>query len=413
MQIQLDAHKKYLVAVSGGPDSMALLDMARKCGVALVVCHVNYKKRKSSDRDEKIVREYCHKYQIPCYVNCVTTHHQGNFQAWAREYRYDFFAEVYQKEHCDELLIAHQADDFLETYLSKKERHSGRFNPAIAVRSEVKGMAIYRPLLDHYKKELEQYCHDNDVSYGIDETNLQPLYHRNVIRAKLAQLDQSAKQALYEEAKHAQERLTHDLELAKQYYTKYSIGGELDVSKLLALQHPYQELVLSLFIAAQVGPQELQLSRGRIQDLLSKLKTNKKSFSNILSKQTVIERHYDRLVIKPFAKAEPFSYTLERFEPLQTPYFRVMAQGQPLEGIQVSPEDYPLTIRSYQLSDTVVINEGHKKVNRLFIDAKVPLSLRHTIPVVLNHQGEILLISGIYQEVRRKTLQSNVFVVKC
>src|SRR4051812_5153416 len=64
----LDKNKFYIIAVSGGPDSMFLLEKVRLEGFNLVVSHVNYQKRENSDYDEKIVRDYCQKYSLPCEV---------------------------------------------------------------------------------------------------------------------------------------------------------------------------------------------------------------------------------------------------------------------------------------------------------------------------------------------------------
>ena len=85
----------YLVAVSGGADSMALLDMLKNKQYKLIVAHINYKKRDSSDRDEEIVKKYCEKHNIMCYVDKPTQTNKGNFEEWARNARYTFFKKLY------------------------------------------------------------------------------------------------------------------------------------------------------------------------------------------------------------------------------------------------------------------------------------------------------------------------------
>src|SRR5437763_9346486 len=107
----------YILAVSGGPDSMFLLDKMRLEGFNLVVAHVNYKKREDSDYDEKLVRNYCQKYALPCEV------YQGknfeyssisNFQDRARKIRYDFFQKLADKYLTKYIIVAHHLDDHLE-----------------------------------------------------------------------------------------------------------------------------------------------------------------------------------------------------------------------------------------------------------------------------------------------------------
>ena len=78
----------YIIGVSGGPDSMALLDMCRKEGFQLVVAHMNYKKRDTADRDMELVRSYCARFHIPFEAKLQTKPCVGNFQAFAREERY-------------------------------------------------------------------------------------------------------------------------------------------------------------------------------------------------------------------------------------------------------------------------------------------------------------------------------------
>ena len=84
-----------------------------------------------------------------------------------------------------------------------------------------------------------------------------------------------------------------------------------------------------------------------------------------------------------------------------------------MEGIYVSEDDFPLIIRNYRENDVISLKSGHKKVNRIFIDKKIKLLERRKIPIVINRKNKIILISGIYRDVERKGLQSNIFVVKC
>ena len=85
-----------LVAVSGGSDSMALLDMLYNKGEKLVVCHVNYNVRESALRDENIVRDYCKERGIPLEIlkGFKYDKSEGNFENWARVVRYNFFKEI-------------------------------------------------------------------------------------------------------------------------------------------------------------------------------------------------------------------------------------------------------------------------------------------------------------------------------
>ena len=117
-------NRMYIVGVSGGPDSMFSLEKMWSEGYNLVVAHVNYKKRASSDYDEQIVKNYCQKYSLLYEVYHSKNIPKGNFQAQARRIRYTFFQQLATKYQTKYIIVAHHFDDHLETYLLQKQRHS-------------------------------------------------------------------------------------------------------------------------------------------------------------------------------------------------------------------------------------------------------------------------------------------------
>ena len=100
---------------------MALLDMCRRHGVSMVVAHVNYQKRESAARDMQIVQDYCKQYGIACEVYMQNKQCTYNFQAFARDVRYAFYRSLCEIYHAQGVLLAHQMDDHIETYLMQKE----------------------------------------------------------------------------------------------------------------------------------------------------------------------------------------------------------------------------------------------------------------------------------------------------
>jgi len=155
-----DKDKVYLVAVSGGPDSMALLDMLYKQKYKIMVAHVNYKKRVESDEEQQMVQHYCETKKIPFYSTDFDSKKvdlKQSFQVQAREFRYHFFSEIYQEKQCDGLFVAHQKDDLIETYLLKKQRNVINESYLILNETIIKKMKVYRPLLNDYKNENEYF----------------------------------------------------------------------------------------------------------------------------------------------------------------------------------------------------------------------------------------------------------------
>lgn len=182
-------NKKYLIAVSGGPDSMALMNSYKK--QIYGVCHVNYHYRDSSNRDEEIVKRYCKNNNIPFFCLSIDPKiYQNktikNFESWARKTRYDFFVTIANKTNIHDILIGHNLNDWLETAIMQENKKVKTFYYGIKQSNNINGLNIFRPFINKTKKELQQYCDQNNIEYGIDETNFDLTYQRNKIRNEIS-----------------------------------------------------------------------------------------------------------------------------------------------------------------------------------------------------------------------------------
>ena len=179
-----------LVGVSGGSDSMALLDMLYKLNLNLIVCNVNYKTRKESDYEEKLVKDYCLKRNILFFSKIVNYYLKGNFEEFARVERYKFFKEIYEQYNCKYLVVAHHLNDSLETYILQKRRNNIVKHYGLDYKTNLMNMNVIRPLVNVNKEEILNYCLINNIEYSIDESNYDNKYARNKIRnMELSKLD--------------------------------------------------------------------------------------------------------------------------------------------------------------------------------------------------------------------------------
>ncbi|WP_322910827.1 tRNA lysidine(34) synthetase TilS [Mycoplasmopsis felis] len=179
----MEKNKKYLIAVSGGPDSMFLLDKYKNKNI--IVAYVNYNQRKDSHIDTNIVKEYCKKNNIPLEIMELKKEDYTfkNFQNWAREQRYLFFKKIYYENHCDYLLIAHHLDDFIETAQMQLQSQRNQFYYGIKKTNKVYDMLVYRPFLfKYFKSTILNKCIKKLIPYAIDYTNEKEVYTRNKIR---------------------------------------------------------------------------------------------------------------------------------------------------------------------------------------------------------------------------------------
>ncbi|WP_371246396.1 tRNA lysidine(34) synthetase TilS [Mycoplasmopsis agassizii] len=178
----------FLIAVSGGPDSMYLLNqLFKKYGnQKIAVAHVNYSKRETAIRDQKIVENYCHTKNIKLFIKTINPKiyeledfKNTNFQNWAREIRYKFFSDLYKKYDFQKLYVAHHLDDNLATYLWQKNQKRNPSFFGIRKKRFFKNMVIERPLLKISKSFIIKKLIKEKIIFGNDESNDLDIYTRN------------------------------------------------------------------------------------------------------------------------------------------------------------------------------------------------------------------------------------------
>ena len=176
---------KYLLAVSGGIDSMVLLHLFSKTNLYFEVCHVNFQLReKESDEDQQFVVTICEKMKIKIHVFSVETYlyaknNNLSTQEAAREIRYNIFQQICKEHRLDWIVTAHHLNDVTENllYTLIKSSYHHVFETIPAVHQN-----ILRPLINFTKKEILEYAQKNLISFREDSSNLENKYARNKIR---------------------------------------------------------------------------------------------------------------------------------------------------------------------------------------------------------------------------------------
>lgn len=203
-----------LVAVSGGVDSMVLLDILWHSGFQVMAAHVNHGLRGAeSDADQYLVVDYCSSRSIPFEVMAVmpdTWQKSGNFQEMARDLRYEWLQSLCQKHGYRYILTAHHRDDAVETFLMNLTRGAGLHG--------LKGIHatmanIVRPMLHLSRQEIRHYAAEHKVPYREDSSNLSPKYVRNRIRNEVLPLLQDVDPRIRTGITHTMANLTADSEL--------------------------------------------------------------------------------------------------------------------------------------------------------------------------------------------------------
>jgi tRNA(Ile)-lysidine synthase len=172
----------FVAGISGGPDSMVMLHLFHLMNLPVTVAHVNYGQRGlESDRDEELVRKAASNYGYDLRILKADTSElkKGNFQDNARKMRYRFLVEVMQEKGHGSISLAHHEDDQIETILFKILRGAG---PGSWTGMKVWEEGLFRPLLNCAKYMIDQYAGDKNITYRVDQSNLETDYARNYLR---------------------------------------------------------------------------------------------------------------------------------------------------------------------------------------------------------------------------------------
>lgn len=178
----------YLVAASGGKDSMLLCELMRTLALPFELLHINYGLRgKESDADAAFLKAYCEKYHIPFHFKSILLstelqQQKKNLQAEARRIRYDFFKTIQENRPNSLICTAHHADDQIETFWLQLFRGAG-IKGLAAMQTGQKG--VLRPLLDFEQKTLQAISATLQLHWREDSSNATLKYRRNLWRHEL------------------------------------------------------------------------------------------------------------------------------------------------------------------------------------------------------------------------------------
>lgn len=178
---------KSLLAFSGGVDSTALFHLLLHHGIDFDIAHVNYHTRPSSDAEAMSALQLAQQHSLKCHVHECTLN-RSNFEHHARLERYRFFESLIQEHGYRYLITAHQLNDRLEWLLMQLSRGSGLAELSGMHSYDIhSGMKIIRPLLEWDRQSIEAYLKEHQLSYHLDESNLDEAYLRNRFRHRFAQ----------------------------------------------------------------------------------------------------------------------------------------------------------------------------------------------------------------------------------
>ena len=369
---------KYIIALSGGADSVSLLlvlkHLESELGITLEAAHCNFHLRgDESSRDEEFCKQLCRRLHVPLHLVHFDTHayadlHHVSIEMAARDLRYAYFEQLRRDIHAHDICVAHHRDDSVETLLLNLVRGTGlRGLRGIQPRNA----HIIRPLLSHSRQQIEQYLDALGESYVTDSTNLHNDVKRNKIRLNviplLRELNPSASQSIFETSL----RVTEALKIfddAIQHAIADVTTPQTQNSKLKTQNSP---LIISVpRLKQQPSPEytlhEILSPRGftsaQIEQIYISLDTN--PTGKIITSCTH-ELAFDRstLILQP-----------------KTPTPLVRPMHIPETGTYVLSDNLKLKVETEECGDRYEPSRTADCASLDASDIKFPLTLRHTQP---------------------------------
>ena len=193
----IEPEDKIVVGVSGGPDSMSLINILNELKsdlkIELFVAHINHNIRKEAKEDEEFVVKYCKKKNIEVYtldakIKEISKNEKKGLEETGRKIRYDFFEEILNLTNANKIATAHTANDNAETVLMNIIRGTG-ISGLKGIRP-IRDKKFIRPLIETSRQEIEEYCKNEKLNPRIDKTNFENDYTRNKVRNILIPLIQ-------------------------------------------------------------------------------------------------------------------------------------------------------------------------------------------------------------------------------
>ena len=400
--------KTLAVAYSGGIDSQTVLHiiykLKKELGFNLIIVHINYNLRGSeSKEDESFARNIAKKYDLNIYIKEIKegSYNKKNIQNEARKDRYNFFEELYNKNIFDYLIIAHNKDDFAETIIYRMIKGAGA---DIYNCLKKKNNYILRPLLDFYRTDIENYSKENNLEYREDSSNKKNKYARNKIRnliiPLLETINKKSKDNIIKFSKRIYLENAFLRKKINNIYRKNLINKNvINIENIKNLNKIFMSRIIIKFLS-ESAKNEIEINEKRILEIIKIIKS-KKSNSILRLDNFNLIKEYDKLVVEKIEKKENEKIYLKIEKDGIYKFAGKKISFKTIENKNINYKeklyikcDYPITVRQRKNADFLLsYPNGEKKfLRKIFIDSKIPLRKRNSIPIIENSSNEIIAI---------------------
>ena len=400
LQNQLNTHSEhiYVLAISGGVDSMVLWNLFEHAQKNYVVAHVHHHQRPEADDEYRMIEARCQMLNIPFYGTHLTFEHMRNFQANARAARLSFFLDVAQKVNSNTVVLAHHFDDQIETLMMRMLKGtSWQTWEGMKTRQQYANRTLYRPLLSITKKDLYAYAETQKLTFYEDVSNKSLSYQRNRIRHQtLPSLMQRNPQII--------SQLDTLRTLVKRFnqcfndHVSVSLSSTLKHSTLLAYPASYQQ---HFFFNWLKHWSKKPRSHLQVKSWLNAITHQKEPLYIPLSKDRTLCSAYGNIWIESIKEPPKYisisnfgEYRIEAHYGVLVSKEKNLSQPSQTWELCYNEATFPIILRHRKKGDVILMSYGHKKVKNLLIDLKIPQPQRSQLWLI-ESQGDVYGILGL------------------
>ena len=417
-----------VLGLSGGPDSMCLLDVLLSLNKSLnIICaHINHNIRKESFEEASFLKKYCEEkklnFETTTFSKKSETENYNELEL--REKRYDFFSEIIKKYNAKYLLTAHHGDDLIETILMRLTRGSNlKGYSGIQLITDKKEYKIVRPLLFSTKNEIELYNKEKNIPFVIDKTNEQDDYTRNRYRHNVLPFLKKENKEVHIKYLQFSKELQEYYKFVNKFVEKeLSIrynNGTLNIDKFTELDDLLQTKIIEQVLDYQYVDNLYLINNQHIIEIKKIINSERPNIEISLPDDLIVIKSYNTLTFTRH-KNEKKGYLIKVEDNTLLPNNHIIKivsdnndKSNYVTRINSKEVKLPLYVRQRKDGDKMVIKNMNdsKKIKSIFIDSKLSKEQRDNQPIVVDSNENIIWLPGLKKSKFDKDKNENYDII--
>ena len=417
-----------VIGLSGGPDSMCLLDIIRSLNknIKIVCAHINHNIRQESFEEQKTIEEFCKENNLIFETTTFDkkSEDQDYNELELREKRYNYFETIIKKYNAKYLFTAHHGDDLVETVLMRISRGSNlKGYTGFQEETKKKNYKVIKPLIFMTKEDINEYNKNNKIPYVLDKTNDEDNYTRNRYRHNVLPFLKSENENIHlKYLKFSRELLTYyeyvDKVINKEIEKRFE-KNILDIEGFTRLDKLIQTKIIEYILDDNYIDNLYLVSDKHVNLILNIIDNPKPNIEINLPDNLRITKSYNTLKITRNKKSNQ-EYNIPIVEETSLPNGKTIRIVKDTENnsnfyIRLNSKELtlPLYVRTRKEGDKMFVKNmnSSKKVKDIFINSKLSKEERDTQPIVTDKEGNIVWLPGLKKSKFDKSKNENYDII--